>query len=39
MIGIDIDGEDDRVMLYNYDPLDDPTGDGDVSFEDHLIKV
>ena len=28
-----------RVMVYNYDSLDDPTGDGDDSFEDHLINV
>ena len=36
-IDINIDGEDNRTIGYNYDSLEDPTSDSDGSFEDYWI--
>ena len=38
-IDINIDGEDNRTIRYNYDSLEDPTSDSDGSFEDYLINA
>ena len=38
-IDINIDGEDNRTIGYNYDSLEDPTSDSDGSFEDYLINA
>ena len=34
-----IDGEDNRVMRYNYDSLENLTSDNDGGFEDYLINA
>ena len=38
-VDINIDGEDNRAIRYNYDSLEDPTSDSDGSFEDYLINT
>ena len=38
-IDINIDGEDDESIGYNYDSLDGCTSNSDDNFEDHLINA
>ena len=38
-VDINIGGEDNRAIGYNYDLLEDPTSDGDGSFEEYLINA
>ena len=38
-VDVNIDGEDNRAIRYNYDSLEDPTSDSDGSFEDYLINT
>ena len=38
-IDIDIDGEDNRAIRYNYDSLEVPNSNNDDSFEDYMINA
>lgn len=38
-VDINIDLEDNRVIGYDYDSLEDPTGNSDGSAEDDLMKL
>ena len=38
-IDINIDGEDDESIGYNYDSLDDSTSNSDDNFENHSINA